>query len=332
VAVERATGTVLWRAEGCAFAAPAGGSLLVARGGALSAVAPRTGKVRWSRALPGAAPTAALALARGPLVVVERGAATGLDPGSGRTLWRFAPPGAARVAAAAFGGVLVAGADTGILYGLDAAGRVLWRLAAPGPVGRPPVAIAGLCLSLSVADPGSALLAVDPASGARRWEAPLDVAPGAAPCPWGRRIAVTGTLGGDPIVIALERGGATAWTVAPSLEGPVAAAAAGPLLVVRDSAGAVAALRRDGSTAWSRPAPAGQGAAGGPPPAVARATVIAAAADGVQALDARTGELVGAIAGATPARLAVDASLAIAAIDPDGLATGWRLATHLSVV
>jgi outer membrane protein assembly factor BamB len=331
-AVARATGALLWRAEGCAFAAAAGGALVVARGGTLAALSPRTGRLRWARPLPGAPPTAAVALARGPVILVERGAATGLDPSSGRTLWRFEPPGAARLSAAGFGGVLVAGADTGILYGLDAAGRVLWRLAAPGPITRPPLASAGLCLSLSAADPGTALLAVDPASGARRWEAPLDVAPGAAPCAWGRRIAVAGTVGGDPIVIALERSGASAWTVAPTLDGPVAAAAAGALLVVRDAAGALAAIRRDGSTAWSRPAPAGQSAPGGPPPAIARGTVIAAAADGLQALDARSGELVGAIAAAPPARLAVDASLAVAAIDPDGQATGWRVGTHLSLL
>jgi hypothetical protein len=49
-------------------------------------------------------------------------------------------------------------------------------------------------------------------------------------------------------------------------------------------------------------------------------------------VDARTGELVGAIAGAAPGHLVADASLAVAALEPDGLAAGWRLATHLSVV
>jgi len=63
-----------------------------------------------------------------------------------------------------------------------------------------------------------------------------------------------------------------------------------------------------------------------------RATVIAAAGDGIQALDARSGEIVGAIGGPAPVRLAADASLAVAAMDADGLAAGWRLATHLSVV
>jgi len=330
--IARASGALLWRAEGCAFAAAAGGALLLARGGALAAVAPRTGRVRWTRPIPGAQPGAVVTLARGPLVVLEPGAATGLDPGSGRTLWRFEPPGAGRIAAAGFGGVLAVGADTGLLYGLDAAGRVLWRLRAPGPVLRAPLAAGGLCLALAAADPGTALLAVDASTGARRWEARLDLAPGAVPYAWGRRIAVAGTFGGDPLVIALERSGAPAWTAAPPLEGPIAAAAAGPLLVVRAGTGALVALGRDGVARWSRPAPAGSGPSRGPPPVVVRATVIAAAGDGIQALDARSGEIVGAIGGPAPVRLAADASLAVAAMDADGLAAGWRLATHLSVV
>jgi hypothetical protein len=60
--------------------------------------------------------------------------------------------------------------------------------------------------------------------------------------------------------------------------------------------------------------------------------VLVPAGDGVVALDAASGEIVGALAGAAPARLAVDGALGVAALDADGLATGWSLATHLSVV
>jgi hypothetical protein len=67
------------------------------------------------------------------------------------------------------------------------------------------------------------------------------------------------------------------------------------------------------------------------PPAVARGTAIVAG-DGIAALDAATGELLAAIPGIAPVRLAVDASLGVAALDADGIAAGWRLATHLSVV
>jgi len=330
--VERATGALLWRAEGCAFAGAVPGALLVARGDSLAAVSPRTGRTAWTRALPGAAPTGALALARGPFVLLEPGAVTALDPGSGRTLWRFEPPGAARLVAAAFGGIAAVGADTGFLYGLDAAGRVAWRVRAPGPIGHPPAAAAGACLALAAADPGAAALAVDPASGARRWEARLDLVPSGPPLAWGPRVAIAGGVAGDALVSVLERDGAPAWTAAPPLlSGSITAAAAGPLLVLRDPRGALAAIGRDGAARWSRPAfpdPRPGTAA----PAVARGTVVAPAGDGLVALDARTGEIVGLVHGVAPSRLSADASLGIAAMDADGLATGWRLATHLSVV
>src|SRR6266542_224332 len=230
-----------------------------------------------------------------------------------------------------FGGVLAVAADTGVLYGLDATGRTLWRLRAPGPLLRAPVAAGGLCLALSAADPGTALLGVDPATGARRWEASLDATATAVVRAWGRRIAVAGTVGGDPIVTALERSGAAAWTVAPALSGSLGAVAAGGLLVIRDAGGGLVALGRDGSARWSRP-PSEHGPARGPQPAVARGTVVSVAGEAVEALDARTGELVGSIPGVAAMRLSADASLTIAAMDAEGLATGWRLATHLSLV
>lgn len=336
-ALERGTGAVLWRGEGASFAASAAGSVLVARGAALASLALRTGRERWRRPLPGAPPVAAAVLARGPVVLLEAGAATALDAASGRTLWRLEPPGAARLAATPFGGLLVLASDTGVLYGVDAAGRVAWRVRAAGPLLRTPVSAGRLCLALAASDPTPALLAVDPSTGARRWEAPLDVTPAVAPCPWGRRIAVSGAVGGDPVVTVLEPTGAAAWTVAPALEGSVAAVPAGALLVVRSASGALVALDGRGAPRWTRPAGPGRAAhapasPGAALPAVARGMVVAPAAEGIQALDARTGEIVGAIPGVAPVRLAVDASLGVAALDADGLATGWRLATHLSVV
>lgn len=325
-------GRLRWEAEGCAFAALAGGAVLAAAGGTLRAHAPRSGRPLWTRALPGMTPVAAVSASRGPLVLVERDAVTALDPGSGRTLWRFEPPGASRLQVSAFGGLLVVGTDAALLYGVDAAGRLAWRLRAPGPVLRPPVAAAGACLAPCGADPGAALLAVDPATGARRWEAPLDVSGGVAVVPWAGRVAVAGTEAGDPIVTALERGGAVAWSAAPPLAGAVAAVAAGPVLVLRDAAGALAALGRDGGVRWSRPAPAGARRARGAAPVVVRATALCPAIDAIEAVDARSGDLVGAIPGPAPVRLLADPSLAVFALDGEGLATGWRLATHLSLV
>ncbi|WP_242345469.1 outer membrane protein assembly factor BamB family protein [Anaeromyxobacter terrae] len=333
-AVERNTGRVLWRAPGAAHAAVLPGTLLLSRGGALEALALRTGRALWTQPLPGPPAFAALAFARGPFLVVGGGALTALDPSSGRTLWRLLPPGAGRLSATAFGGIVAVGADTGFVYGVDGTGRVVWRVRGPGPVVRPPAALAGLALVLCAVDSGVGAVAValDPAGGARRWEARLDLVPSGPPIAWGRRLAIAGALAGDPIVATLDEAGAPAWSVVAPLAGPPAIAAAGALLVARDPAGGVVALGRDGAVRWSRPAPAGAPAPGAVPPAIARGTVIAAAADGVAALDARTGEIVGAIPGVAPVRVAVDATLGLALMDADGLVTGYRVATHLSLV
>jgi outer membrane protein assembly factor BamB len=332
-ALARATGRVLWRAPGAAHAAVLPGALLLARGGELEAVAPRTGRRLWARPLPGTPSFTAVAFARGPFLLVGGGALTALDPATGRTLWRLVPPGAGRLAATAFGGIVAAGADTGFVYGVDGTGRVVWRVRGPGPVLRPPAPVAGLALVLSAADSGAGAvaLALDPAGGARLWEAALDLVPSGPPIAWGRRIAVAGALAGDPIVAILDENGAPAWTVVPPLSGSPTIGAAGALLVARDPAGGLVALGRDGTSRWTRPASAGAPAPGAVPPAIARGTVIVAA-DGVTALDARTGEIVGAIPGVAPVRLVVDASLGLALLDADGLATGYRVATHLSVV
>jgi hypothetical protein len=65
---------------------------------------------------------------------------------------------------------------------------------------------------------------------------------------------------------------------------------------------------------------------------VARSTVVAARGDALSLLDVRTGDIVGAIPGVAAVRTVVDASLAIAVMDADGMTSGHRLATHLSVI
>lgn len=330
-AVERASGRVAWRAPGGSFAAALPGALLTAQDGELRALATRTGRALWSRALPGSAPVGAFALARGPYVLSERRALTALDPSSGRTLWRFEPAAGAELFAAPFGGVAAVGTEAGLVLGLDAAGRTVWRLRGPGPVLRAPAPALGACLAFCAAGPGAVALALDPSRGALRFEARLEFAPAAPPVAWGRRAALSGLVAGDPLVSALEPEGRVAWTVAPPLSGAPAVAGSGALLLGRDAAGAVVALDREGRIRWSRPASAGVPPPGLLPPAVSRGTALVAG-DGIVALDAATGELLAAIPGIAPVRLAVDAALGVAALDADGIAAGWRLSTHLSVV
>jgi hypothetical protein len=141
---------------------------------------------------------------------------------------------------------------------------------------------------------------------------------------------VAGTVAGDPAVTVLDAGGAPAWTSAPALAGSPAVLSAGELLVVRDAAGALLALERDGRTRWSRPAP--EGAWRGPRPLAAARDTLVVAGDGLSFHARETGEILGALPAVSATHLAVDGALSVAALDLDGLVTLHRLSTHLSVV
>lgn len=330
VDVER--GAVLWRAAGATQveAMPALGLVLATGADRVAALALGSGRTRWERPLPGGPPTGVCALERGPLALVEAGRITALDPAAGELRWRFQAPGASRTWAVGFGGVLVIGSDTGFLHGLDAAGRLLWRVRGPGPLLGAPTPWGSVCLATCEAASGTALLAIDAATGVRRFEAPLELSPAGPPEPWGRRLAVAGSIAGDPAVTVLDASGAPAWTSAPPLSGPVQARPAGRLLLLRDAHGALAALDRNGRPAWSRPAP--EAAWRGPRPmAISRDTAVFGG-DGVTFHAVATGELLGALPAIAAARLAVDPRLTLAALDLDGLLTVHRLGTHLSVV
>ncbi len=331
-ALDLPRGRVVWRAEGCELAAVVTGAIFAARGASVECLSVRTGRRRWVRSLPGGPLRGVLALARGPYLLVEAAALTAVDPGSGRTLWRFAPPAASRLAAAPFGGLALAAADTGAVYGLDAAGTGVFRLRAPGPLLFAPVPAGRLAVVAAAAGPGAVLLAIDPTSPSRVWEAPLDFVPSGAPVVSGSRLMVPGTLGGDPVIAALGRDGRPSWTAAPPLAGPVSVAAApGGGLAALDGAGSVAALAADGTIRWTFVRPAGHPPPTPAPPTIVRGTVFAAG-DGLAALEARSGTLLGLVPGIAPVKLLVAPDLGLCALDGDGAVTAWRLATHLSVV
>lgn len=330
VCLDRDTGAAAWRARGAPLAALLPSAVLAWRADRLWALSPSTGRLRWERELPGSPPTAATQPPAGPLALVEPGAVTGIDPATGATAWRFAARGASRTWAIPFGPVLVVGSDSGFLHGLDAEGRLLWRVRGPGPLLRAPAPWGGTCLALCETASGNALLAVDAATGVRRFETPLDLVPSAAPARWGSRLIVPGTVAGDPAVTVLERGGEPAWTSAPPLTGAPEAVAAGDLLVVRDAVGGLVALDRDGRPRWARPAP--EAAWRGPRPLALSRETLVVAGDGIACHALETGEIVGALPGVSAARLAVDAELVVSALDLDGQLTVHRLGTHLSVV
>jgi len=324
------SGATLFRSAGATMAAFLPSVVLASRADHLWALSPSTGERRWERAVPAAAPSGAARLAGGPVALVEPGAVTGLDPRSGATAWRFDAPGASRTWAVGFGPVLVAGSDTGFLHGLDAQGRLLWRVRAPGPLLRAPATWGGTCVAFCETASGTVLLAVDAATGVRRFEAAIELLPSGAPWPWGRRLAVPGTVAGDPAVTVLARGGELVWTSAPPMAGAPAIAAAGPLLIVRDAEGALLALDRDGRPRWSRPAP--EAAWRGPRPLSISRGALLVAGDGIACHALSTGEMVGALPGISAAHLVVAADLTVAALDLDGLLAVHRLGTHLSLV
>jgi outer membrane protein assembly factor BamB len=334
LAIEPLAGRIVWRGPGCDAAAATPRALLLARGGSIDAVSPRTGARRWTRPLAAGPPRGVVALARGPIAMVEGGAITAVDPDSGRLAWRFSPAGASRVTAAGFGRVLLVGSDAGFLYGLDAAGAVAFRLRLPGPVLHAPVHGLGGALVVTAPDGGeggASLLAVDPAAGARRWEVPLDFTPSAPPLVLGARAVAVGTLGGDPIATCVRAGGRTDWTVAPALSGPVAAAASGAATFLQDGGGSVVALGGDGSTRWTFARGDGHPPPGPVAPAAARGTVLSGA-EGLAALDATSGDLLGSAPDVAPVRLRIGPDLSAIVLEADGTVVVLRLATHLSVV
>ena len=325
------TGRPRWRGPGSSWSARAGDLLLLSTGERLLALEVGTGRLRWSRPEDGG-PRSAFVLAGGLLALEAGSCLRGLDPANGRTTWTFAPPGAARLHLTGFGSLSVAAADTGLVYGVDGSGRVSWRLRGPGPAAAPPLPHGQDCLALFRTERGASLLALDPSSGRRRWEAPLEFLPWAPPVPFAGLLGLAGAVGGEALVAALGPGGMPAWAASPSLgAGPLSLAALRGGLLARSADGSCAAWDRSGTALWARPA-----AADHPPPGLLAPRVLRGAvlvpSDGIEVLDETSGVRLGAIPGVAPARLAVADDLSVFALDADGLVTAARLATRLGVV
>jgi outer membrane protein assembly factor BamB len=332
-AFDAATGTPLWSGSGAALAALTEGALVTLRDGRLVARDLATGAVRWERAAPdGTGVRPALSTMPGGRVLLTSGAAiTAIDSTSGATAWAFESPGALRLSPLPLGSLVILAADSGMVHAVDPSGRMAWRLRGSGPLVAPPVRDGRICLLCFRTPTGATLAAVEPSTGIRLFEASLEFAPTGAPVRFAGRIAVSGRVGGDVLVAALEEGGAPAWVEPSPTGGAVALAPLPGGLLAKGPDGSCVALDRSGRTVWSRscdgrPAPPGNLA-----PVPIRGLVVVAAEE-VDLLDAASGEQVGRLPIHAPARLSVDGDLTTWALDAEGLVTGARLRGHLSVL
>jgi outer membrane protein assembly factor BamB len=215
---------------------------------------------------------------------------------------------------------------------VDRRGRVAWRLRAPGTACAPLIYWRRRCLALFATDRGGSLMAFDPSSGRRIWQAALDFTPAGPPVPFGQKVAVTGVVGGDPIVAALDASGRAVWTHAPSVgSGPLAISPLSSGLVVKTAGGACAALAGTGEIVWGRTRECAQPPPGNLPASAARGLLLVPS-EQVLILDGTTGALLGTVPVVAPAKLRVEADLTVYAADALGLVTAARLKTHLSVV
>ena len=220
----RARARSLWRAPGATFAAARPGRApRRARRATLEALAPRTGRRAVGRARSRAArpPRRSRSRAARSSLAGARRAHRGSTRARAGRSGASSRPGAARLPRRRSAASSPPASDTGLVYGLDAAGRVVWRVRAPGAACcAPPAPALGLALVLCAADRRR--------GGARRSiprprRAPLRGAARLRPgerrrVAWGRRLAVAGTVAGDAARRrALERDGA------PRLDGRAAA-------------------------------------------------------------------------------------------------------------
>ncbi len=331
----RPDGTAAWRGPGAEFFGAAAGVLLLWTRGRLSCLDPRTGIVRWTRPSPlpdAARPAGVWPVGRSGVAIAGPSSLCAVDLRTGRTAWGFAPPAASALVASAFGALLVAGADTGLLYGIDAEGRVAWRLRYPGSLAAAPEPAGTACLATSRTERGGSLVALDPATGRRHWEAPLDFSPSGAPVPFAGLVGVPGAVAGDAVVAAFDLDGRPAWTTAPSLgRGNLALARLRSGIAIKSPEGPCALLDRCGSFVWTRARSAAHPPPGNVAPLVARGVVLCSS-EHVEALDAATGALLGMVPLVAPVMLLADDALTLYAVDAEGLLTVAGLTTRLSVV
>jgi outer membrane protein assembly factor BamB len=168
VALDRPTGSTLWRAAGATALPPVaeGETVYVAAADGLYALAAGTGTIRWMA--PAEPAAAAPILASGVLLAPQRpGGVLAIGQADGQPLWRQPLDGTAVVAVtAAAQTIFVAGADARVTALAAADGRVIWQRVLDGA----PATLTAARDRLFVGTTDHRLYALDPRSGRTRWD------------------------------------------------------------------------------------------------------------------------------------------------------------------
>ena len=251
---------------------------------------------------------------------------------TGRTAWEFSSPKAVSVFATTAGERVYVAADNGFLHALRAAdGHVAFRVRAGHPFERAPAVSPTLLACLGRSEAGLLLVGVDAPTGRPRFSRPLHLASVGSLEIFGKRVLLTGLENGEAIVALYGDDGGELFrtSVGRSTAVPAVLRRPGGIFAsLRD--GCVAALTMKGQLLWSAPPNADLDQALAP---VLRRDVLLAAGDPLRAIDRATGTVLGELPSSHGvSAFAVAANLDLFAVDDDGIAQAFRLATHLAVV
>lgn len=267
------------------------------------------------------------------LCVLEGARVAAVLTATGRTVWQFVAPQAGRVSACVVRDRVYAATDNGFLYALNAAdGLPVFRVRSNGSFEGALAVGAGAVVTLGRQDGALWLTAVDAATGRPRLTRAVPLRAAGSPLPWRRLIVQGGVSDGESVVVGFSRTGEEAFRAplgAPCGVPCLALGAGHVFASLRD--GSVTCLKPDGSVAW-KAARRGLELEHALPP-VLRRGVLLAPGDPMRALDPKTGALLCELPLTQGlSALTVGPKLDVHAVDDDGVAACFQLATHLSVV
>lgn len=252
---------------------------------------------------------------------------------TGRTAWQFRVPQASRLATGAAADRAFVAANNGFLYALEVeAGQVVFRVRSGCAFEGPLTVGSRIVASLGRNDGALWLTAIDALSGRSHVARPVQMQKAGAPVLLRRQLLVGGTSEGVSTVAGFTAGGRELFRTSLEVHGGV------PALVVYQNRiyctlrdGSVTCLDSSGKRVWTAP-PSGI-ELDHALPAVIRRHVLIAPGDPIRALDPADGSVLCELPPTQGlSAMAVSRGLDVFAIDDDGVAGCFKLATHLSVV